>query len=428
MPPVNRSKSKITAWLENAPTWVFSTFAVTMAFTTYFCMYSYRKPFAVATYAGQEVWFLDLKSALVISQLLGYALSKLLGIKFNSEMPKSRRALALIVLILWAEAALVLFAVLPPEGKVFAIFLNGLPLGAIWGLVFSFLEGRQVSEILGAGLSCAYIVASGAVKSVGDWLMSSHGISESWMPAMTGLLFFPLILMTIHGLRLLPDPSKEDVEARVDRAPMFKEQRRAFVRRYLFGLLVLVVVYIFLTAYRDFRDNFAAELWTDLGYGGAPEVFTLSELPIAFSVMVVLSLLFLVKNNRWGLLATFVIMAAGSLLIGVSTILFDLGMMSGMTWMVLVGLGLYLGYVPYGCVLFDRMIAALGVVATAVFLIYLTDAAGYGGSVGVVIYKRLGQTDASMLDFFRYFSYATCVATVIGFVVSGAYFMRRAKG
>src|SRR5205085_7275168 len=125
-----------------------------------------------------------------VSQLCGYALSKFLGIKFNSEMPAHRRAWALVFLIVWAEVALLLFAVLPPCGKVFALFLNGLPLGTVWGVVFSFLEGRRTSEILGAGLSCAYVVASGAVKSVGKTLLD-NGVSEAWMPAATGVMFLP---------------------------------------------------------------------------------------------------------------------------------------------------------------------------------------------------------------------------------------------
>jgi hypothetical protein len=94
--------------------------------------------------------------------------------------------------------------------------------------------------------------------------------------------------------------------------------------------------------------------------------------------------------------------------------------------MILVGLGLYLGYVPYGCVLFDRTIAALGIVATAVFLIYVSDAVAYGGSVGVVLYKNLGQANISKLQFFRYFSYATSGICIVSLAISGAYFLRRA--
>ena len=51
------------------------------------------------------------------------------------------------------------------------MFMNGLFLGMIWGLVFSYMEGRRVSEVLGAVLCASFIVSSGAVKSVGVLLM-----------------------------------------------------------------------------------------------------------------------------------------------------------------------------------------------------------------------------------------------------------------
>jgi hypothetical protein len=420
------STNRVTAWLTRTSPGLFAVYAVTMAFSTYFAMYSFRKPFAAAHYEGHMFGPLDLKSALIISQLLGYALSKFLGIKFNSEMKPSQRAWALVLLIVWAETALLLFAVLPTPGKVVALFLNGLPLGTIWGVVFSFLEGRRTSEILGAGLSCAYVVASGAVKSIGKSLLAA-GVSESWMPVTTGALFLPVFFAAVYGLSLIPPPSAEDVAARTEREPMSAAERRDFMRRFLPGLVLLVLVYFFLTAYRDFRDNYAAEIWADLGRGDQAAVFTVTELPIALSVMVVLGLLYLVKDNRRGLFLTYIIMGSGAALVGVSTLLFDAHMIGPTAWMTLVGLGLYLGYVPYGCVLFDRTIAALGIVATAVFLIYVSDAVAYGGSVLVVVYKNLGQAAISKLQFFRYFSYATSGFCIAALAVSGRYFLRRAR-
>jgi len=419
------SGHRVTRWLARASPGLFATYAVAMAFTTYFAMYSFRKPFAAAHYAGATLWILDLKSALIISQLCGYALSKFLGIKFNSEMAPSRRAWALVILIVWAEAALLLFAVLPPSGKVFALFLNGLPLGTVWGICFSFLEGRRTSEILGAGLSCAYVVASGAVKSIGATLVDSVG--ESWMPAATGALFLPIFFAAVYGLALLPPPSEADIAARTEREPMSKDERRAFMRSYWPGLVMLVLVYLCLTSYRDFRDNFAAEIWADLGADKQAGVFTLTEIPIALSVMFVLGLLYLVRDNRRGLALTYMIMGAGAAMVGIATLLFDLGVLPPMPWMIAVGLGLYLGYVPYGCVLFDRTIAALQIVATAVFLIYVSDAVAYGGSVGIVLYKTLGQANISKLQFFRYFSYVMCIVCVVCLAASARYFLRRAE-
>src|SRR5689334_23445349 len=105
---MGHAESRVTRWLTKASPGLFAAYAVTMAFSTYFAMYSFRKPFAAAHFADATIGPLDLKSALIISQLLGYALSKFLGIKFNSEMKPSQRAWALVLLIAWAEVALLL--------------------------------------------------------------------------------------------------------------------------------------------------------------------------------------------------------------------------------------------------------------------------------------------------------------------------------
>ena len=70
------------------------------------------------------------------------------------------------------------------------MFLNGLPLGMIWGLVFGFMEGRRTSEVLGAVLCASFIVSSGAVKSVGKLLLAHWHVSPFWMPAAVGARCF----------------------------------------------------------------------------------------------------------------------------------------------------------------------------------------------------------------------------------------------
>lgn len=101
------------------------------AFCAYFCMFGFRKPFAASTYDGVTAFGIDLKSSLVLAQLLGYMTSKFIGIKVISEMPAHRRAWTIIGLIGLAELALIGFAVLPVPFKVLMLFLNGLPLGMI---------------------------------------------------------------------------------------------------------------------------------------------------------------------------------------------------------------------------------------------------------------------------------------------------------
>lgn len=421
MPPVAR---RVAGWLERASPAAFSTYAIVAAFCAYFCMYGFRKPFAVATFEGQGAFGLDLKTTLVLAQVLGYTLSKFLGVKLVTELSAHRRAAVLVGLIALAELALLAFGLLPVSGRPWALFCNGLPLGAVWGLVFGFLEGRRTSEILGAGLSASYIVASGAVKSVGATLLA-HGVTEAWMPFVTGLVFLPPFLGSVWLLSQLPPPAAADVAARTRRKPMASAERRAFFGRYLVGLTLLTGLYTLLTAYRDFRDNFAAEIWAAVGHSGKPALFTLSELPVAFAVLLGLALLYRIRDNRRAFFAVHTMMAGGTLLIGGATLLLDLGVLPPIYWMILIGVGLYLAYVPYGCVLFDRLIASVGSAGTAVFMIYVTDAFGYAGSIGVLGYKLFGQPDLSWLAFFRGFSYISSVVCTAAFAGSAWYFARR---
>ncbi|MCI2282197.1 DUF5690 family protein [Colwellia sp. MSW7] len=175
--------SALRSYLQRCHTAIFVVYASSAAFMTYFCMYAFRKPFSVGTYEqGDDLLGMDFKVALVLAQVLGYLLSKFIGIKVVSELTASRRALTLLSLVMVAQLALVLFAVVPEPLKPMMMFINGIPLGMIWGIVFSFLEGRKTSEILGAFLSVTFIVASGLVRTVGQWLLVDMQVTEYWMP------------------------------------------------------------------------------------------------------------------------------------------------------------------------------------------------------------------------------------------------------
>ena len=104
--------------------------------------------------------------------------------------------------------------------------------------------------------------------------------------------------------------------------------------------------------------------------------------------------------NRVALIVNHLLILTGMILVGLSSLLFDSGRISAPVWMILLGLGLYLGYVPFNSILFDRLIATFKYVSTVGFLIYLADAFGYLGSIGVMIYKEFGQASLSWLDFF----------------------------
>lgn len=424
------TQSAITRWLQQQSSTVFALYAVMVAFTGYFCVYAFRKPFAVGVFAGTvSLPFLppiDYKIVLIISQVFGYALSKFIGIKLVSELGAARRAAVIAGFLIMAEVSLALFALTPKPYNAVFLFLNGLPLGTVWGLIFGYLEGRKLTEVLGAGLSASYIVASGFVKTVGLWLIAL-GVSELWMPCVVGALFLPLALACVWLLNQLPPPTAEDEALRTKRTTMSAQSRRRFFNAYAPGLLCLIALYVVLTAFRDFRDNFARELWDALGYSNMPSVLTSAEIPIAIGVLVVLASMMWIKDNQKALLCIHLIMIAGTALIGVSTLALQLEWISPVVWMVLSGLGLYVAYVPFGCILFDRLIAAVGVVGTSGFLIYVADSFGYLGCVVVLLYKSFGHPHLAWMPFFMRFGYITSILCSVSFAISMMYFWRKTK-
>ncbi|WP_299171983.1 DUF5690 family protein [uncultured Brevundimonas sp.] len=420
---------RLRLWLARANPVAFVLFAGLAGFCAYFSMYAFRKPFTAATFDLVPGWdfALDYKVALVIAQVAGYALSKLAGVKLIAEMRPERRALAIVVLIGFSWIALVLFAVVPAPWNVATLFLNGLPLGLIWGLVFGFMEGRRTSEVLGAILCASFILSSGVVKSVGKALMDSAQVSAFWMPAATGVIFMPLLAISVLALAALPPPSPADEAERVARRPMMAKERSAFLSAHWPALLLLVAAYVLLTAFRDLRDNFAAEIWRALGYGDAAAVFTASEGPVAALSLISMGVLILVKDNGRALLLMHGVILAGFAVLGLSTLAFQNHLLSPIAWMIASGAGLYLAYTPFNAMLFDRMIAYTGTVATAGFLIYVADASGYMGSVVLLLVRNFAAIDLPWLPFFVTAAYGASLAGAVLVAAAAVLFLRERK-
>ena len=308
-----------------------------------------------------------------------------------------------------------------------ALFFNGLPLGMIWGLVFGYMEGRRVSEALGAILCASFILSSGVVKSVGAWLVTSAHVDRFWMPAAAGAVFFPLLLISVWILGQLPPPNAADEAQRIKRAPMSAAERGAFLAVYWPGVTLLTASYILLTAFRDFRDNFAAEVWTALGYGKESAIFTQSELPVAAIALVALAAVMAVKDNLKALMVIHGIVVAGFLLLGGCTWAFEAHLISPLAFMIAAGAGLYLAYTPFNAMLFDRLVAYSGTVATAGFLIYVADASGYLGSVALLLWRNFGGFKLDWLQFFTVSAYATSVVGAVMTALAAIYFRGRAR-
>lgn len=140
---------------------LFILWAGGAALLSYSLVYALRKPFTAATFDGMDFFGMDYKVATTIMQIFGYLISKFFAIKIVSELKREDRLKFMVCSVALAELALVFFGLLPQPFNVFALFFNGLALGCMWGVIFSFIEGRKVTDILASLLGVSMAVSSG---------------------------------------------------------------------------------------------------------------------------------------------------------------------------------------------------------------------------------------------------------------------------
>jgi hypothetical protein len=408
--------------------------SVAAAFGTYFCMYGFRKPFAAASFAEVTSAGIDFKTVLIVAQVAGYMVAKFLGIKIIAEMPAERRAGALVMVIALAEAALVLFAVVPPPWNAAGMFLNGMALGLVFGLVLGFLEGRQSTEALTAGLCASFIVADGAVKSLGAWLLS-RGVSEMWMPAVAGLLFVAPISVGAWMLSRIPPPNVNDVAARAERARLFHNDRWSLFGRHAGGLCLLIAMFLAITIARSMRADFAPEIWRGLGHSTPPAIFATSELWVAFGILAINGAAVFIRDNRRAFFAALATCAAGCLLASAAIGGWQLRWLDPFGLMVLLGLGLYLPYVAIHTTIFERLLAMTRDRGNIGFLMYVADSVSYLGYVAVMLGRellkargelvRLESAGDEFVQFFLVVCFVACSVALVSIALAWRYFVAR---
>ncbi|WP_435353425.1 DUF5690 family protein [Emticicia sp. SJ17W-69] len=398
---------------------------VIAAFGTYFCMYAFRKPFTTGLYESYELWGVGYKTILIIAQVFGYMLSKIIGIKVIAELKNKKRIWLIISLIAFAEIALLAFGFVPfPYNFVF-LFLNGLPLGMVWGVIFSFLEGRKLTEFLALGLSLNLVMTSGVLKTIYLFLQETFHISEFHLPYTIGLVFFPFFLFFVWMLAQIPPPNAEDLSLRSQRVAMTKQDKSLIVKDFGLGLLCFIGVYLLLATMRDFRDNFAIEVWREIDPQFSKGIFSQIETIIGLVVVSLIAVNALIKDNFQSYLTFSSMMLVAIMLCGGSTWAFEQQLISAKIWMLSLGIGLFLPYLLIQTVVFERLIALFKARGNVGFLVYICDSVGYLGSVLLLLYREFFLKKLSFLHILMTFSYAISFFCFILLILQLFYFSNK---
>lgn len=225
---------------------LFILWAGGAALFSYSLVYALRKPYTAASFEGLEVFNMDYKVAVTLAQIAGYVLSKFIGIKLISELQRRDRLRFIFLSVVLAECSLILFGALPLPYNIAAMFLNGLSLGGMWGIIFSFIERRKMTDILASLLGVSMVISSGLAKSAGVFVMKSFPVGEFWMPALIGGIALPLLFLLGWALNRLLDPTTEDIACKSERKPLNGNQRWELFRNFMPFLTLLFLANIIL--------------------------------------------------------------------------------------------------------------------------------------------------------------------------------------
>ena len=407
----------------NMPDWLFVLWAGGTALLSYSLVYALRKPFTAAEFDGLQVAGMDYKIVVSIIQLIGYVCAKMLGIKFISELKPEGRLKFIIGSAALSELSLVAFGLLPAPYNIFALFFNGLSLGCMWGVIFSFLEGRRTTDILASIMGVSMALSSGVAKSLGLYALNDLGVSEFWMPALVGAVAFPLLCFMGWMMTKFPAPTAADIAARTKRVTLDGRQRWQLFVKFMPLLIMLFGANLLLTVQRDIKEDFIVCI-IDVSQVSSWAFAHLDS--IATLVLLGVFALLSAVGNHLRALCLILIMSA----IGMGTIAF-LGAeawslnMPVTAWLFLQTLCIDIAYLSFQTIFFERFIACFKVQGNVGFFIITIDFIGYLGTLCLLLFKEFQAPHIDWTSFYNGMSVYIGIACCLAFAGSIIYMINK---
>lgn len=318
-----------------------------------------------------------------------------------------------------------LLRILPQPFNVFALFFNGLALGCMWGVIFSFIEGRKVTDILASLLGVSMAVSSGMAKSMGLFVVNTFGVTEFWMPALIGGLAFPLLILMGWSLNKLPQPTDEDRALRSERVTLNGEQRRQLFKSYMPLLIMLFFANLFITILRDIKEDFLVNI-IDVSTISS-WLFAQVDGMVTLIILGIFAMMSLINSNYRVLQVLLAMVIGGAGTISYLAFNYDALQLPTLYWLFLQSLSLYIVYLSFQTLFFERFIACFKIKGNVGFFIATIDFIGYTGTVCVLLFKEFCSPDINWMEFYNQFSGWVGIVCSIAFIGSVIYLMQRYK-
>lgn len=393
------------------------------ALLSYSLVYALRKPYTVASFEGWDFWGIDYKVAVTTIQILGYLVAKFFGIKLISELKREKRFRFFVSSAVLAEFALLLFGLLEAPYNALAMFLNGLSLGCMWGIIFSFIEGRKITDMLASLLGVSMVFSSGLAKSFGLYVINDLGIAPFWMPALIGIVALPLLIFMGYMLKCLPHPTDEDIQLRNERVVLDHKGRMALFRKYAPILSLLFIGNFLLLVLRDIKEDFLVNI-LDMK-GQSSWLFAQVDTVVTLIILGIFGLFIFFRSNIKALMCLMMLVVTGCLTMTYVSANYETLNLSPVAWLFVQSLSLYIAYLTFQTIFFDRFIACFKIKGNVGFFIAIIDFIGYVGTVSLLSIKEMFKVDLEWFALFNKMAMTVGVLGTVIFTLAGLLIYRR---
>lgn len=393
------------------------------ALLSYSLVYALRKPYTAASFEGVDFFGTDYKVAVTTIQILGYVIAKFFGIKLISELKKERRFKFFVCSAVAAEAALVGFGLLAPPFNVAAMFLNGLSLGCMWGVIFSFIEGRKVTDMLASLLGVSMVFSSGVAKSFGLFAMNEMHVGQFWMPAVIGAFALPLLVFMGYMLKRLPHPTEEDIALRNERVTLDGNGRKLLFRSYAPILTLLFVGNFMLLVLRDIKEDFLVNI-LDMS-NQSSWLFAQVDTIVTLVILGIFAAFIFFRSNIRALMCLMGLVIAGCLVMTYVSLNYEALDWQPVVWLFVQSLCLYIAYLTFQTIFFDRFIACFRIRGNVGFFIAIIDFIGYMGTVTLLSTKEFLNFDMEWFALYNHMACAVGAVCAVLFTVAAVLIYKR---
>jgi hypothetical protein len=389
-----------------------------------------QQPFG--TYFGTDV---STKDAMSLAWQLGFGLAKIPAVwVMTSPLYFNNRFSMLIFLNVLQVACFCLPLALSagaPVPTVLGLFLGTFPTSWVYGGLVSYFEGRAATDLILAISSIGWIFAGSASRGRALWVLSM-GVPGIYMPLVISAFCLPIMAALFWMVDQSPGPNAHDKALRRERRSMTSEEKRIFVKVSWPGLLMVMILHGTLSAVKQYRDLFNADVMTGSNGGETPPPLFFAMVDMPAGVIAALALIFInrFKESGESLTAMLTVMASLCAFGLLSTYVYSVGLIGGLTWQVLVGMSMYGAYAITGSgALFDRITAVSPIKeATCLALVFINDLFAYLLTVSLFAWKTF--TADGMQDPFDVATqfqliFVLGISLVLGCLIGSIWYFRR---